>query len=69
MRRRTLPARGEYWYLDDGVEPTKTTVPELRGILLQHGVRYPASAKEPALVELFTVDRDASDARNPTIPD
>jgi len=44
-------------------------VPELRGILLQHGVRYPASAKEPALVELFTVDRDASDARNPTIPD
>ncbi|KAK7183343.1 hypothetical protein DPSP01_000535 [Paraphaeosphaeria sporulosa] len=49
-------ARGEYWYLDDGVEPTKITVPELRSILLKHGVHYPASAKKPALVELFTVN-------------
>jgi hypothetical protein len=49
-------ARGEYWYLGDGVEPTKITVPELRSILLKHGVHYPASAKKPALVELFTVN-------------
>lgn len=49
-------ARGEYWYLDDGVEPTKITVPELRSILLKHGVHYPASAKKPALVDLFTVN-------------
>ncbi|KAL1593906.1 inner nuclear membrane protein enriched at telomere/subtelomere region [Paraconiothyrium brasiliense] len=49
-------ARGEYWYLDDGVEPTKITVPELRSILLKHGVHYPASAKKPALVELFSTN-------------
>lgn len=49
-------ARGEYWYLEQGVEPTKITVPELRSILLKHGVHYPASAKKPALVELFTVN-------------
>lgn len=49
-------ARGEYWYLEDGVEPTKITVPELRSILLKHGVHYPASAKKPALVELFTTN-------------
>lgn len=47
-------ARGEYWYLEDGVEPSKITVPELRSILLKHGVQYPSSAKKPALLELFT---------------
>ncbi|KAF1979534.1 sister chromatid separation protein-like protein [Bimuria novae-zelandiae CBS 107.79] len=49
-------ARGEYWYLDDGVEPNKITVPELRSILLKHGVNYPSSAKKPQLIELFTVN-------------
>jgi hypothetical protein len=46
-------ARGEYWYFDDGVDANKITVPELRSILLRHGVTYPSSAKKPVLVGLF----------------
>lgn len=46
-------ARGEYWYFDDGVDANKITVPELRSILLKHGVTYPSSAKKPVLVSLF----------------
>ncbi|KAF2853866.1 sister chromatid separation protein-like protein [Plenodomus tracheiphilus IPT5] len=45
--------RGEYWYLDNSVDANKITVPELRSILLKHGVTYPSSAKKPALVSLF----------------
>lgn len=47
-------ARGEYWYLEAGVDPEKIRVPELRSILLKHGVNYPSSAKKPQLLELFT---------------
>ncbi|KAF1945691.1 hypothetical protein EJ02DRAFT_337949 [Clathrospora elynae] len=47
-------ARGEYWYFADGVDANKITVPELRSILLRHGVTYPSSAKKPALVSLFS---------------
>lgn len=46
-------ARGEYWYFDADVDPNKITVPELRSILLKHGVTYPSSAKKPVLVGLF----------------
>lgn len=46
-------ARGEYWYFGDGVDANKITVPELRSILLKHGVTYPSSAKKPVLVALF----------------
>ncbi|KAI0617513.1 sister chromatid separation protein (Src1) [Pyrenophora tritici-repentis] len=46
-------ARGEYWYYEDGVDPNKITVPELRSILLRHGVTYPSSAKKAFLVGLF----------------
>lgn len=46
-------ARGEYWYFEDGVDANKITVPELRSILLTHGVQYPSSAKKPVLVGLF----------------
>lgn len=46
-------ARGEYWYFEPNVDANKILVPELRSILLKHGVRYPASAKKPALVSLF----------------
>ncbi|KAH7091166.1 Man1-Src1p-C-terminal domain-containing protein [Paraphoma chrysanthemicola] len=46
-------ARGEYWYFEPGVDPSKITVPELRSILLKHGVTYPSSAKKPVLVSLF----------------
>ena len=46
-------ARGEYWYFEPGVDSNKITVPELRSILLKHGVGYPSSAKKPQLVALF----------------
>ncbi|KAH4313029.1 hypothetical protein HBH64_012650 [Parastagonospora nodorum] len=46
-------ARGEYWYFEPGVDASKITVPELRSILLKHGVNYPSSAKKPDLVRLF----------------
>jgi hypothetical protein len=46
-------ARGEYWYFEPGVDANKITVPELRSILLKHGVTYPSSAKKPVLVSLF----------------
>ncbi|KAF1963660.1 hypothetical protein CC80DRAFT_460569 [Byssothecium circinans] len=46
-------ARGEYWYFEPNVDSSKITVPELRSILLKHGVTYPASAKKPVLVSLF----------------
>jgi len=45
--------QSEYWYFEDGVDPNKILVPQLRSILLRHNVTYPASAKKPALVELF----------------
>ena len=41
------------WYFEDGVDANKITVPELRSILLRHGVTYPSSAKKPVLVGLF----------------
>lgn len=46
-------ARGEYWYFEPDVDANKITVPELRSILLKHGVTYPSSAKKPVLVGLF----------------
>lgn len=46
-------ARGEYWYLDPEIDPSKITVPELRSILLKHGITYPSSSKKPALLALF----------------
>lgn len=46
-------ARGEYWYFEPGVDANKITVPELRSILLKHGVSYPSSAKKTVLVGLF----------------
>lgn len=46
-------ARGEYWYFDPNVDSSKITIPELRSILLKHGVTYPSSAKKPQLVALF----------------
>jgi hypothetical protein len=45
--------RDDYWYLDPSIDPSKITVPELRSILLKHGVVYPSSAKKPVLLALF----------------
>ncbi|KAF2676619.1 sister chromatid separation protein-like protein [Lentithecium fluviatile CBS 122367] len=46
-------ALGEYWYFEEGADPSKSTIPQLRSILLKHNVRYPASAKKAVLVDLF----------------
>lgn len=46
-------ARGEYWYFEPDVDSNRITVPELRSILLKHGVVYPTSAKKSVLLGLF----------------
>lgn len=48
-----MAERGDYWYLDPSIDASKITVPELRSILLKHGVTYPSSAKKPVLLGLF----------------
>jgi hypothetical protein len=56
LRTRTTTmadARGEYWWLEPGVDANKITVPQLRRILLTHDVQYSSSAKKPDLVALF----------------
>jgi hypothetical protein len=45
--------RDQYWYLDPDADTTKIKVPELRNILLTHGIGYPSSAKKPELLALF----------------
>lgn len=41
-------------YLQTGFDPNSLTVPRLRSILVSHDIPYPASAKKPQLVEIFT---------------
>jgi HeH/LEM domain len=41
-------------YLQPGFDPNTLKVAELRGILLEHNVDYPSTAKKAQLVELFT---------------
>jgi len=41
-------------YLQDGFDPASLTVPRLRSILVSHNINYPASAKKPQLIEIFT---------------
>lgn len=48
------PIMDEQQYLEPGFDPNSLTVPRLRSILLAHNVNYPASAKKPQLVELFS---------------
>ncbi|PWW75130.1 hypothetical protein C7212DRAFT_281055, partial [Tuber magnatum] len=43
----------EQEYLQPGFDPNTLKVAELRGILLEHNVEYPSSAKKAQLVELF----------------
>jgi hypothetical protein len=43
----------EFWYLSPEADASKITIPELRSILLKHGVTYPSSAKKSILVGLF----------------
>ena len=44
----------ELAYLSPSFDPTSLTMPRLRNILMSHDIPYPASAKKPQLVEIFS---------------
>lgn len=44
----------ELEYLSPSFDPTSLTMPRLRNILMSHDIPYPASAKKPQLVEIFS---------------
>lgn len=44
----------EMEYLTPSFEPSSLTVPKLRAILVTHNIAYPASAKKPQLIDIFT---------------
>ena len=46
----------ELAYLSPSFDPTSLTMPRLRKILMSHDIPYPASAKKPQLVEIFSRD-------------
>lgn len=41
-------------YLSPTFDPASLTVPRLRAILVSHDISYPASAKKPQLIDIFT---------------
>ena len=43
-------------YLSSSFDPSSLTVPRLRAILVTHDIPYPASAKKPQLLDLFTYE-------------
>ena len=47
-------ADDEFAYLSPSFDPTSLTMPRLRNILMSHDIPYPASAKKPQLIEVFT---------------
>ena len=47
-------ADDELAYLAPSFDPTSLTMPRLRNILMSHEIPYPASAKKPQLLEIFT---------------
>ena len=47
-------AEDELAYLSPSFDPAALTMPRLRNILMSHDIPYPASAKKPQLVEIFT---------------
>ena len=44
----------EMEYLSPSFDPASLTVPRLRAILVSHDINYPASAKKPQLIDIFT---------------
>ena len=44
----------ELEYLSPSFDPSSLTVPRIRAILVSHDISYPASAKKPHLIEIFT---------------
>ncbi len=41
-------------YLSPSFDPASLTVPKIRAILVSHDISYPASAKKPQLIDIFT---------------
>ena len=44
----------ELAYLSPSFDPTSLTIPRLRNVLMSHDIPYPASAKKPQLIEIFS---------------
>ena len=44
----------ELEYLSPSFDPSSLTVPRIRAILVSHDIPYPASAKKPQLIDIFT---------------
>lgn len=44
----------ELQYLSPSFDPASLTVPKIRAILVEHDISYPASAKKPQLIDIFT---------------
>ena len=47
-------AEDDLAYLSPSFDPASLTMPRLRNILMSHDIAYPASAKKPQLVDIFT---------------
>lgn len=47
-------AEDDLAYLSPSFDPTSLTMPRLRNIFMLHDISYPASAKKPQLVDIFT---------------
>lgn len=47
-------AEDDLSYLSPSFDPSSLTMPRLRNILMSHDISYPASAKKPQLVDIFT---------------
>lgn len=47
-------AEDDLAYLSPSFDPASLTMPRLRNILMLHDISYPASAKKPQLIDIFT---------------
>ena len=47
-------AEDDLTYLSPSFDPASLKVPQLRNILMSHDISYPASAKKPQLIDIFT---------------
>ena len=47
-------AEDDLAYLSPSFDPASLTMPRLRNILMSHDISYPASAKKPQLIDIFT---------------
>ena len=47
-------AEDDLAYLSPSFDPSSLTMPRLRNVLMSHDIAYPASAKKPQLIDIFT---------------